>query len=106
MAQDEKLFVCHKNGWIVNFQPRNAAGWRALAFWLLSLVPPAGLFMLGSSGKPNNVQAVAFLLLYLVSLVVWAWLFMKWMFARSEIVDLRQQGDGTARINRRPGVKR
>lgn len=89
MRDEEKPYVCIRHGWIVQITPRNGAGWRGLGLWLLLLaVPTTGLVALsGAEHDPDVMTALT--IGFLVIVAGWAVAMIRWMMARSEIVDMK-----------------
>ena len=88
MREEDKPFICYKSRWSLKIQPRNAAGWKATGYWVLALVPIVGLFVLGMSTKPGAGLATVYGVLYAAGMGLWVWSMVRWMKARSEVVDL------------------
>lgn len=89
MSKRDMPFVAYRQGrWSLKIMPRNAAGWRTLIVWMLALAPITGLFLWFASGEPEGVPLWTGLAAYLVAMMVWGLGMMRWMLARSEIVDL------------------
>ena len=102
MSDDEKMFVYTKRGWSVNIMPRNARGWLALLAWMVPLVPVVALYGWAMEGGDNAIRVTA-TFGFVVLLAIWTLLMVRWMKARSEIVDIdellkerdrRQNGGG------------
>jgi hypothetical protein len=90
MAGEDKPFVCIKRGWAMQIIPRNAAGWRALAAWMLALAPIAGLYIWALSDDPGTEDVVVATVLYSVVMAIWAIAMIRWTKARSEVIDLNE----------------
>jgi hypothetical protein len=89
MSRSEKPFVAYRSGrWNLKIVPRNAAGWRALIVWMLALAPITGLFLWFASAEPEGARLWVGLAAYLAAMMIWGLGMMRWMMARSEIVDL------------------
>ena len=89
MRDQDKPFICYRNGkWAIRIQPRNAAGWKAMALWLLTMVPGVALFAMVMAREPSKSATTATVILYLLFMVLWAALGIRWMLARSEIIDV------------------
>ncbi|KGB52472.1 hypothetical protein FG91_03210 [Sphingopyxis sp. LC81] len=89
MRDEDKPFICYRNGkWAIRIQPRNAAGWKAMALWLLALVPAVAMFATTMESKPSESTKMVALLLYVLFMILWAVAGLRWMLARSEIVDV------------------
>lgn len=87
MREEDALFTCHRRGWQMNIVPRNAAGWRALALWLLPLAPLTGAFgwVMERDSAPTHVAV--YVLLFLAAISGWAVALIRWCMARSVVVD-------------------
>lgn len=89
MSIKEKPFVAYRSGrWSLKIMPRTAAGWRALIIWMVALAPITGLFLWFAAGEPEGVRLWVGLAAYLAVMMIWGLGMMRWMYARSEIVDL------------------
>lgn len=89
MRDEEKPYVAVRNGWMVQITPRNAAGWRGLGAWLLALMVMTGGFVAVVSTEPGETVVLAITVLFLLVTVGWCILMIRWMMARSEIVDMK-----------------
>jgi hypothetical protein len=108
MRDEDKPFICYRNGkWAIRIQPRNAAGWRAMAVWILALVPGVALFATTMANSSSEGTKTVALLTYVLFMILWAVAGFRWMLARSEIVDVeallaikrRQDADKRSRKN-------
>lgn len=86
MRDEDKPFVCVRTRWGMNIRPRNAAGWITLGWWLLPLL----LLTLGHAAflahwREGQATATA-TLLYGAIVLLWAWLMIRWMLARSAVI--------------------
>jgi hypothetical protein len=93
MRDDEKPFVYYKSGSGVKISPRNAAGWRAFAVWMLALFCATGVFVwvtiIADEVGWDDSSVLLFLTLpFLLVTGVWALAMFRYMKARSEIVDV------------------
>lgn len=103
MHEDEKPYVAVRSGWMVQITPRNAAGWRGLGVWMLVLaLLTLGLVAVVST-EPGDAVVLAVTGLFLLVTVGWCTLMIRWMLARSEIVDLKDIE--AARRGRKDGWK-
>ena len=90
MRDEDKPYVCIRHGWIVQISPRNGAGWRGLIGWLLLLaLPTAGFVALSAAGLAPDIM-LALTGAFLVLVAGWAVAMIRWMMARSEIVDMKE----------------
>lgn len=99
MRDEDKPFICYKQGWNIKIMPRNAAGWRAFGYWMAALLAPTMLlviiaFRLDDSPKESIVLWATIPMLLLTGGIAIAMI--RWMKARSEIVDV----DGLMEIKR------
>ena len=93
MRDEEKPFVYYKSGSGVKISPRNAAGWRAFAVWMLALFAASGIFVWASAvadeaGWDDRKILLYLLLPFLIVTTVWALAMFRYMKARSEIIDV------------------
>mgnify|MGYP000473374805 CR=1 FL=1 len=93
MRDEEKPFVYYKSGSGVKISPRNAAGWRAFAVWMLALFCATGAFVWVSivadeAGWNDRIILLFLTLPFLLVTGVWALVMFRYMKARSEIVDV------------------
>jgi hypothetical protein len=99
MRDEDKPFICYKQGWNMKIVPRNASGWRALAFWMGVLLLPTFAF-LPLAFRLDDTPHESFVLWALIPLFLVTGLIgfamTRWMMARSEIVDV----DGLLEIKR------
>ena len=87
---EEKMFTCVKSGMSFKISPNNAAGWRALALWLLGYLTVLALFLLSIASVRGNTTHVAFTALFIFSMIIWAVTMIRWMMARSEMIDVKE----------------
>lgn len=105
MTDDSPRFVCVKHGWSRKITPVNRAGWIALLVWVAATAPLAGLFMWAMSRLENPALIGGATVAYIIVMAVWAVAMIRWMMARSEIIDVRElikRKDA----NPRPGSRR
>ena len=89
MRDEEKPFICYKSGrWSFKIEPRNAEGWRATALWLLGLIPIVGSSMWITASRPGGMLLWLCVGLFAVAMLLWAVAMIRWMKARSEIIDI------------------
>lgn len=108
MRDEDKPFVCYRSGWwYMKIVPRGVAGWKAMALWLLAMVPAIALFAMVMKREPSTGAAIAAILVYALFMILWGVAMIRWMLARSEIVDMRElmaikrRQDAEKRRNRR-----
>jgi hypothetical protein len=90
MTDGYKPFICYKSGRGFKITPRNAAGWRAFALWMLAIAPITGLFIRAMQGQVKAGQIAAYVTLYTLAMGAWAVAMIRWMYVRSETVDLNE----------------
>ena len=91
MRDEDKPFTCYKQGWNIKITPRNGAGWKALGIWMLGLLLPTFAFIPLAVHFDDTPQehivlwalAPMLLLTALISIAM-----IRWMMARSEIIDV------------------
>lgn len=88
MREADKPFVCYRQGWAMKIVPRNAAGWRAFGLWMASLLPLIGLFVAGMALEPGPRTQIGIVAVFLAASGLWAFAMIRWMLARSEIVQI------------------
>jgi len=84
MRDSDKPFVLYRRGpWNFTIMPRGTAGWVQFA------VPTAvfAIYAETVEGRPEFWGALG---LYLVATLVWSITMIRWMRARSELVDVEQ----------------
>lgn len=89
MRDDDKPYICVRNGWMVQITPRNRQGWLGLGAWMLPFLLLTFGFTPLLSGETGEEVIVALAGLFLLVTVGWLVLMIRWMMARSEIVDLK-----------------
>ena len=90
MAEEDKPFICVKSGWSMQIKPRNGQGWRLFGLWMSALLPLCGFYMWSLSGKPSASRIAIATLLYVLAMTGWAFAMIRWMMARSEMVDMKE----------------
>lgn len=89
MSRSEKPFIAYRSGrWALSILPRTAAGWRALLVWMMTLAPVTGAFVWFASAEPKGPTLWLGVVAYLAVLAGWSVCMVRWVLARSEIVDL------------------
>jgi len=104
MPKQEKLFVCFRSGWAMSFSPIGLAGWKALGWWTLSLLPIIGGFMAIIAQGPSPAVEAVLVVAFLASLGLWTWAMIRWMLPRSDVIeakDIKAYKDHTARTDGR-----
>jgi hypothetical protein len=70
--QQQKLFTAFKQGWSIHATPNNAAGWKAMALWMGSLLIPLLPFMWAIS-QPWGETYAALIVLFLLGATIYGW---------------------------------
>ena len=104
MRDDNKPYICVRNGWMVQITPRNAQGWRGLGAWLLALMVVTGVFLAVVSTEPSDAVVLAFTGVFVLVVIGWCVLMIRWMMARSEIVDIKDI-EALKRERKKPGKR-
>lgn len=91
MRDEDKPFTCTRNGASFHIMPRNRTGWIYLGLWLIPALALGLTFewvMAGGQGgtRETVIATVGFVLL----LAVWVAAMIRWMYVRSEIIDVRK----------------
>lgn len=95
MRDEDKPFVCYKQGWNIKITPRNAEGWRLFAIWMVPFFTAIGVFVWISvvaekhGWRESSILLIA-LLGFLPAILIWVVTMIRWMKARSEIVDFEE----------------
>ncbi len=91
MREEDKPFVCYRTGrWRMKIVPRNAAGYRGMFVWMLSLIPIVVVFIWAISSEPSGAFLALIVGSYILALLGWVIAMIRWMKARSEIVNLEE----------------
>lgn len=91
MRDGDKPFICYKQGWNIKILPRNAEGWRALCLWMLALMGPTFALLpiaISLDDTPQESAVFWWLVPMLLITGLIAAAMIRWMMARSEIVDI------------------
>lgn len=93
MRDEDKPFVYYKTGSGFKISPRNAAGWRAFAVWMFAFFGATGIFVwvtvaADSSGWGDSKILLFLTLPFLLVTAIWVFAMIRYMKARSEIVDM------------------
>jgi hypothetical protein len=107
MRDEDKPFICYKQGWSMTITPRNAEGWRLFAIWMVPLFAATGLFVwISFQAQKHGWSETNILLLatlgFLPATLIWAIAMIRWMMARSEIIDV----NGLIEIKREQDIAR
>jgi uncharacterized membrane protein len=96
MREEDKPFICYRQGkWGMKIVPRGGAGWRLMAYWTGLFLAILGLFILASTvmeanGKSDNQIALLIVPPFLVATLIWTVAMIRWMYVRSEIIDMEE----------------
>ena len=90
MAQDEKMFTCVKSGLNIRINPSNAAGWRALGLWMAAFFAMLAVFLVSVERVQGGAGAGGLTALFLFVTAIWAVAMIRWMMARSEVIDVKE----------------
>lgn len=90
MTEQDKPFVCYKNGWNLKILPRGLAGWRALLLWLLVLAVLSTPFVWLMARQPSNAQLTAYVMGYVLLTVGWSLAMLRWAYLNSEVIDMNE----------------
>lgn len=93
MRDEDKPFVYYKTGSGFKISPRNAAGWRAFVAWMLAFFCATGIFVWATVAADNAGWGDRKMLLlltvpFLCVTAIWVFAMIRYMKARSEIVDM------------------
>jgi uncharacterized membrane protein len=94
MRNEDKPFVCYRQGkWSLSIVPRNARGWRLMAYWMVPFLAALGLFILASvvleaNGKTDNQIALYIVPPFLLTTLIWSVAMIRWMYLRSEVLNM------------------
>lgn len=80
---------------MMKISPRSAKGWRGLGMWLASYLAATGMVVaIVATMDKKGVSATAINLFvtvpFLIGTVVWSVFMIRWMLARSEIIDTNE----------------
>lgn len=104
MRDEDKPFVCYKQGWSIKIVPRGAAGWRAFGLWMAVLTILLAAFLFAMARLDDTRAQIAAIVSFVIATLIWAVAMIRWMKARSEVIDLaelldlKRQNDGR-RVN-------
>lgn len=90
MRDEDKPFIVYQSGpWNFKIVPRGSAGWRLFGVWMALSLAMTGLFVWFAVSYPEGPMHFAGLAAYLLALLVWMIGSIRWMKARSEVVDVQ-----------------
>lgn len=94
MRDEDKPFVLYRRGpGNFNIVPRGRKGWALMGLWLALLLPLVvafGIYAEAHEGQPEFFIALA---VFLAAMLVWTIAMIRWMKARSEVVDVGRMLD-------------
>lgn len=89
MIEEDKPFVCYRGKWSFNIVPRGGEGWRLLGLWLVPLFLLTGVHIALVANDPDNEAFVGWVsLAFVLFVVAWAVAMIRWMLARSEVINV------------------
>ena len=101
MRGEDKPFVCVRNGWNIKISPRNASGWLAFGLWMAAFFAMTGLFTWAMASEEKPVLHATYTGIFIVAAIVHAVVMIRWMMARSEVIDLAAIGREQSRAKRK-----
>lgn len=90
MRDDEKHFICYRQGWSMKIVPRNAAGWRAFGLWMAGFGLMLAAFLASLAAMREESALIAATVGFVALTLIWTVAMLRWMMARSEVVDLKE----------------
>ena len=91
MRDQNKPFVLYRRGpWNFTIMPRGKAGWAQFAVWMAVFAVPTVVFAIYAERLEGRPEFWAALALYLGATLVWSLASIRWMKARSEVVDVHE----------------
>lgn len=90
MREEDKPFILYKSGFGFRIVPRNAAGYRATFVWMLLLAPIVGAFIYVVAQVEDGTTHAIATGIYIAAMLAWSILGIRFMKARSEVVDMRE----------------
>lgn len=88
MRDEDKPFVCVRNGWNIKISPRNVSGWLSFGLWMAGFFAMTGLFAWVMAVEDKPLLHATYVVIYVVAAIVHAVVMIRWMLARSEVIDL------------------
>ncbi len=90
MREEDKPFICYKQGrWSMKIVPRGIEGWRLLGLWALPFLVLTGGHIALVASAPDDEGFVGWATFVFLGLIaVWAFVMIRWMLARSEVINL------------------
>lgn len=93
MRDEDKPFICYQqNKYLFQITPRNAAGWRAFALWMLPFMAATAGFVaivavMDEKGASATTINLTMTVPFLIGTLIWSIAMIRWMKARSQIID-------------------
>lgn len=101
MRDEDKPFVCTRSGASFNIMPRNAQGWFYTVLWLIpALAIGLGFGWLMEGAADNQRETVVAVGGFVLLMTVWAVAMARWMYLRSEVIDVRKLTEDKRRRDR------
>lgn len=88
MTHTRPRYTYHRSRGSIQIVPANRAGWLGLGAWLLALLAGTGLFIWIMANIASGPAMTAATIIFLLASILWSIAMIRWMKARSEIVDL------------------
>jgi uncharacterized membrane protein len=95
MRDEERPFICYQQSkYLFQITPRNAAGWRAMGLWMLPYFAATAVLVaitakMDASGASATAINLAAVLPFLLGTAIWCIAMIRWMKARSQIIDAK-----------------
>lgn len=91
MRDSDKPFVMYRRGpWNFTITPRGTAGWLQFGAWMAVFVVMTAAFAIYGESVEGQPEFRVALALYLAAVLVWSLASIRWMKARSEVVDVQE----------------
>lgn len=90
MRDEDKPFICYKQGWSMKIVPRGTAGWWAFCLWIAGFTLVLAGFLAGIASLRGENAKIAATAGFLAVTAVWALVMTRWMLARSEVVNVNE----------------
>ena len=90
MVEEDKMFTCVKSGVNIKITPRNAAGWRALGLWMAGFFAVLAVFLVSIERVHSGAAQGGLTALFLLATAIWVVTMIRWMMARSEMIDVKE----------------